>query len=58
MEINTLVARKLAVVEATVKVHIKGILRKIRVRDRTQAAIWALSNPVSTDHPAARQTDR
>jgi len=30
--------------EANVKVHIKTILRKIRVRNRTQAAIWAMSN--------------
>jgi two-component system nitrate/nitrite response regulator NarL len=53
---NKLIARKLAIAEATVKVHIKAILRKIRVRNRTQAAIWAISNPVSPDHPAARQS--
>jgi hypothetical protein len=34
----------MAMTEATVKVHIKTILRKIRVRNRTQAAIWAMSN--------------
>jgi regulatory LuxR family protein len=28
--------------EATVKVHVKAIFRKIRVKNRTQAAIWAL----------------
>lgn len=32
------------VAEATVKVHMKSILRKIRVANRTQAAIWALKN--------------
>jgi len=26
-----------------VKVHVKAILRKIRVNNRTQAAIWAMS---------------
>src|SRR5207244_2423302 len=29
---------------ATVKVHVKAILRKIRVQNRTQAAIWGMNN--------------
>jgi two-component system nitrate/nitrite response regulator NarL len=29
------------VAEATVKVHLKGILRKIKAANRTQAAMWA-----------------
>lgn len=41
---NKTVARKMAMTEASVKVHVKTILRKIRVRNRTQAAIWAMSN--------------
>jgi two-component system, NarL family, nitrate/nitrite response regulator NarL len=41
---NKMIARKINVAEATVKVHIKAILRKIRVHNRTQAAIWALSH--------------
>ena len=41
---NKHIARRLAIAEATVKVHVKAILRKIRVRNRTQAAIWAMSN--------------
>lgn len=40
---NKVIARNLDIVEATVKVHIKAILRKIRVQNRTQAAIWAVS---------------
>lgn len=40
---NKAIARELNMAEATVKVHIKGILRKIRVRNRTQAAVWALN---------------
>lgn len=39
---NKAIARELNMAEATVKVHIKGILRKIRVTNRTQAAVWAL----------------
>ena len=37
---NKVIAHKLRITEATVKVHVKGILRKIRVKNRTQAAIW------------------
>ena len=38
---NKMIARKLDVAEATVKVHVKAILRKIGVANRTQAAMWA-----------------
>jgi two-component system nitrate/nitrite response regulator NarL len=41
---NKVIARKIEIAEATVKVHVKVILRKIRVRNRTQAAIWAMNN--------------
>lgn len=40
---NKTIARKIAIAEATVKVHVKAILRKIQVHNRTQAAIWAMS---------------
>lgn len=40
-EPNKVIARKLALTEATVKVHIKAILRKIGADNRTQAAMWA-----------------
>jgi two-component system nitrate/nitrite response regulator NarL len=39
---NKIIAYQLCITEATVKVHVKAILRKIRVQNRTQAAIWAL----------------
>jgi two-component system nitrate/nitrite response regulator NarL len=38
---NKLIARKLVITESTVKVHMKAILRKLRLQNRTQAAIWA-----------------
>ena len=41
---NKAIARHLGLTEATVKVHLKSVLRKIRVENRTQAAIWALAN--------------
>ena len=39
---NKVIAYRLNITEATVKVHVKAILRKIRAKNRTQAAIWAL----------------
>jgi two-component system nitrate/nitrite response regulator NarL len=41
---NKLIARDLGIAEATVKVHLKSVQRKIRVENRTQAAVWALAN--------------
>lgn len=46
---NKMIARMCTVTEATVKVHMKSILRKIRVANRTQAAIWALKNEYFAD---------
>jgi two-component system, NarL family, nitrate/nitrite response regulator NarL len=48
---NKLIARTCACTEATVKVHMKSILRKIRVANRTQAAIWALENGLKGQEP-------
>jgi DNA-binding NarL/FixJ family response regulator len=39
---NKHIARELNIAEATVKVHIKNLLRKIGVTNRTQAAMWAM----------------
>jgi len=41
---NKVIARKLHVAEATVKVHVKAVLRKIGVANRTQAAMWAIDH--------------
>ena len=40
---NKVIANRLHLAEATVKVHMKSVLRKIKVTNRTQAAIWAHS---------------
>lgn len=45
---NKVIARELSVCEATVKVHVKAILRKLKVNNRTQAAIWASSRGISS----------
>jgi two-component system nitrate/nitrite response regulator NarL len=41
---NKMIARELVISEATVKVHLKGLLRKLKASNRTQAAIWAIEN--------------
>jgi two-component system nitrate/nitrite response regulator NarL len=41
---NKSIARALGISEATVKVHLKALLRKVHVQNRTQAAVWALAN--------------
>ncbi len=38
---NKHIARELGLAEATIKVHLKAILRKVRAANRTQAAMWA-----------------
>ncbi|MFC6776525.1 LuxR C-terminal-related transcriptional regulator [Methylobacterium gregans] len=43
---NKLIARRFAIAEATVKIHVKGILRKINVQNRTQAAVWVLKHGI------------
>ncbi len=39
---NKTIARELNITEGTVKVHVKGLLRKVKAANRTQLAIWAL----------------
>lgn len=48
---NKVIARKLSLSEATVKVHVKTILKKIGVCNRTQAALWATRH--ATTEPKA-----
>jgi two-component system nitrate/nitrite response regulator NarL len=38
---NKVISRRMEISEATVKVHVKAVLRKLGVKNRTQAAIWA-----------------
>lgn len=41
---NKQIARDLGITEATVKIHMKSLIRKIGVRNRTQAALWAINS--------------
>ena len=46
---NKVIARNLVITESTVKVHMKAILRKLRLQNRTQAAIWARNHVNEAD---------
>lgn len=54
---NKVIARRLEISEATVKVYVKAILRKLRVSNRTQAAIWAFNNGVQVVADDVREFD-
>ena len=50
---NAFIARNLGMAEATVKLHLASLMRKISVQDRVEVAIWALS-----DLPVERRAGR
>ena len=54
---NKHIARELQITEATVKVHVKSLLRKLRAKNRTQAAMWAMNNHIEHAASIARQLD-
>ena len=41
---NKAIAKELSITEATVKVHLKTVLRKLGASNRTQVAIWAVQH--------------
>ncbi|WP_061063761.1 two-component system response regulator NarL [Pantoea vagans] len=41
---NKAIARKLDISESTVKVHVKYLLKKMNLKSRLEAAVWALQN--------------
>ncbi len=43
---NKMIGRQLNIVEATVKVHVKHLLKKLGLRSRVEAAVWAVENRV------------
>jgi two-component system, NarL family, nitrate/nitrite response regulator NarL len=57
---NKAIARLCKISEATVKVHLKAILRKTKTQNRTQAAIWAIEHGFrnhSSEHKGSRVAD-
>ncbi len=41
---NKMIGRELDIVEATVKVHVKHLLKKLGLRSRVEAAVWAVEH--------------
>lgn len=44
---NKLIARELDIMESTVKVHIRNLLKKLKFRSRVEAAVWAVANQLT-----------
>jgi DNA-binding NarL/FixJ family response regulator len=51
---NAEIGQRLAIETGTVKTHVSSIIRKLGVRDRVQAIIWAFEN----NHPSIADTER
>jgi len=47
-EPNKVIARRMSLTEGTVKAHVKSILRKVAVQNRTQAALWAIRSGLAS----------
>lgn len=50
-ESNKLIAKHLEIAESTVKVHLKSILRKLGVKNRTQAVMLTSNNSINDNLP-------
>jgi len=46
---NKVIAQQLKLSEATVKLRVKAVLKKTNVRNRTQAAVWAIKQTLNTN---------
>ncbi|WP_336491872.1 helix-turn-helix transcriptional regulator [Methylobacterium nigriterrae] len=55
---NKMIARKFALAEATVKVHVKAVLRKLGTQNRTQAAMWARDHGIMAAVASGLPPDR
>ncbi|MCE9882406.1 two-component system response regulator NarL [Hafnia paralvei] len=43
---NKMIARKLMITESTVKVHVKHLLKKMKLKSRVETAVWVLQEKV------------
>ena len=51
---NKAIAKELSITEATVKVHLKTVLRKLGATNRTQVAIWAVQHGLTNGNNGSR----
>ena len=54
-ESNSSIAKNLGISESEVSAHLKHILRKLRVSNRTQAALWAVARGLAWPFTALNQ---
>lgn len=54
---NKSIAKDLAITEATVKVHLKTVLRKLGATNRTQVAIWAVQHGLTNPNSNGARTN-
>jgi len=52
---NKAIAKELSITEATVKVHLKTVLRKLGATNRTQVAIWAVQHGLTNSANGSAQ---
>lgn len=43
---NKVIARKRSITESTVKVHVKHLLKKMKLKSRVEAAVWVLQEKI------------
>ena len=55
---NKAIAKELSITEATVKVHLKTVLRKLGATNRTQVAIWAVQHGVDENGSNSAENGR
>jgi two-component system nitrate/nitrite response regulator NarL len=55
---NKLIARELGLSLGTVKVHVKHVLKKLKLRTRVEAAVWAVRQATSGDEQAVPNRSR
>jgi two-component system nitrate/nitrite response regulator NarL len=55
---NKLIARELDLSLGTVKVHVKHVLKKLKLRTRVEAAVWAVRQAASGDELSAPNRPR
>lgn len=55
---NKLIARELDISDATVKVHVKHLLKKLNMRSRIEAAVWMVNQKRSESASGSQSSER